>query len=71
MKLRDPIAQLPTHEVTNMPPHMGNQNLWQDDKALQHWTKVEGGTCHADHIAHVGLLTGLDETFEKANSTNR
>ena len=71
MKLRDPIAQLPTHEVTNMPPHMGNQNLWQDDKALQHWTKVEGGTCHADHIAHVGLLTGLDETFEKANQANR
>jgi putative acyl-CoA dehydrogenase len=50
---------------------MGNQNLWQDDKALQHWTKVEGGTCHADHIAHVGLLTGLDETFEKANQANR
>jgi len=71
MKPRDPIAQLPTHEVTNMPPHMGNQNLWQDDKALQHWTKVEGGTCHADHIAHVGLLTGLDETFEKANQANR
>ena len=71
MKPRDPIAQLTTHEVTNMPPHMGNQNLWQDDKALQHWTKVEGGTCHADHIAHVGLLTGLDETFEKANQANR
>ena len=71
MLLRDPIALLPTHEVTNMPPHMGNQNLWQDDKALQHWTKVEGGTCHADHIAHVGLLTGLDETFEKANQANR
>ena len=71
MKPRDPIAQLPTHEVTNMPPHMGNQNLWQDDKALQHWTKVEGGTCHVDHIAHVGLLTGLDETFEKANQANR
>ena len=71
MKPRDPIAQLPTHEVTNMPPHMGNQNLWQDDKALQHWTKVEGGTCHTDHIAHVGLLTGLDETFEKANQANR
>ena len=36
MLLRDPIARLPTHEVTNMPPHMGNQNLWQDDYALQH-----------------------------------
>jgi len=71
MQARDPISKLPTHEVTNMPPHIGNQNLWQDDKALQHWTKVEGGICHADHIAHVGLLTGLDETFEKANQANR
>ena len=38
----DPIAHLPTHEVTNMPPHMGDQNLWQDDQALRHWTKAEG-----------------------------
>ena len=68
---RDPIARLPTHEVTNMPPHMGNQNLWQDDYALQHWTHAEGGACHAEHFAHVGHLTGLDETFDKANQANR
>ena len=43
MTPRDPIAHLPTHEVTNMPPHMGDQNLWQDDQALRHWTKAEGG----------------------------
>ena len=71
MLLRDPIARLPTHEVTNMPPHMGNQNLWQDDYALQHWTHAEGGACHAEHFAHVGHLTGLDETFDKANQANR
>ena len=71
MLLRDPIARLPTHEVTNMPPHMGNQNLWQDDNALQHWTHAEGGACHAEHLAHVGQLTGLEETFDKANQANR
>tara|TARA_B100001057_G_scaffold481134_1_gene554809 strand:+ start:194 stop:1843 length:1650 start_codon:yes stop_codon:yes gene_type:complete len=71
MLLRDPIARLPTHEVTNMPPHMGNQNLWQDDTALQNWTQAEGGACHSDHFAHVGQLTGLDETFDKANQANR
>ena len=61
---RDPIARLPTHEVNNMPPHMGNQDLWKDDQALQHWTKSEGGACHAEHLANVGQLIGLDETFE-------
>lgn len=29
-----PIAALPTHEVTNMPPHLGDQDLWRDDAAL-------------------------------------
>ena len=37
MKPRDPIAQLPTHEVLNMPPYMGDQDLWADDRALRHW----------------------------------
>ena len=27
-----PIKQLPTHEVENMPPYMGNQDLWKNDK---------------------------------------
>ncbi len=71
MTPRDPIAQLPTHEVINMPPHMGDQDLWQDDRALRHWTQVEGGAGHIDHLAHVGRLTGLDETFEKAGQANR
>ncbi len=71
MTPRDPIAQLPTHEVINMPPHMGDQDLWQDDRALRHWTNVEGGAGHIDHLAHVGRLTGLDETFEKAGQANR
>lgn len=71
MKPRAPIAQLPTHEVINMPPHIGDQHLWTDDQALRHWTTVQGGAVHADHLAQVGQLTGLDETFEKASQANR
>jgi len=37
MKPRDPIADLPTHEVINMPPYIGDQNLWADDRAMRHW----------------------------------
>jgi putative acyl-CoA dehydrogenase len=71
MTPRDPIAHLPTHEVINMPPHMGDQNLWADDRALRHWASHMGGAGHAGHFAHVGHLAGLDETFEKANQANR
>ncbi|MGB1390188.1 MAG: acyl-CoA dehydrogenase family protein, partial [Paracoccaceae bacterium] len=71
MTLRHPIAHLPTHEVINMPPHMGDQDLWADDRALKHWASCMGGGGHATHFAHVGHLTGLDETFEKASQANR
>ncbi len=71
MKPRSPIAELPTHEVLNMPPHMGDQNLWSDDQALREWAISQGGTDHIAHMAHVGQLAGLDETFDKANQANR
>lgn len=71
MTPRDPISHLPTHQVINMPPHMGDQDLWGDDRALRHWASHMGGAGHAGHFAHVGHLTGLDETFEKANQANR
>lgn len=71
MQPRDPIAQLPTHEVTNMPPHMGDQDLWAGDKALRHWVGVQGGGVHADHLSRIGQAAGRDETFEKAHQANR
>ena len=71
MTPRDPISHLPTHQVINMPPHMGDQGLWGNDRALRHWASNMGGAGHAGHFAHVGHLTGLDETFEKANQANR
>ena len=71
MKPRDPIASLPTHEVVNMPPHIGDQDLWADDPILRHWCSVFGADQHASYLARVGKLTGLDETFELANQANR
>ena len=71
MTPRDPISHLPTHQVIKMPPHMGDQDLWGNDRALRHWASHMGGAGHAGHFAHVGHLTGLDETFEKANQANR
>ena len=66
-----PIAKLSTHEVSNTPPHMGSQNLWQSDTALQEVIKREGAMHAVDHLAEFGKLAGADETFDKANQANR
>ena len=71
MQARDPISKLPTHEVINMPPHIGDQDLWQGDKALIHWTKAMCGTQHVSHFSEVGRKTGCAETFLKAEQANK
>ena len=71
MKLRNPIALLPTHEVFNMPPHQGDQDLWADDEPLRAWTTIMGAGGHEEHLARAGCDAGRDETFEKANQANR
>ena len=42
MNYLKPLKSLPTHEVDNMPPYMGNQNLWLDDTNLREAVKREG-----------------------------
>ena len=54
-----------------MPPHMGDQDLWADDRALRDWFACCGGDDHISHMAKAGKVAGLDETFEKANQANR
>jgi len=71
MQPRDPMSRLPTHEVFNMPPHMGDQDLWTDDLALRQWTSRFGGDRHSDHFSHVGQVAGQADTFEKADQANR
>ncbi len=71
MKPRKPVSELQTHEVVNMPPYIGDQDLWSDDWALQEWTDLQGANWATDHLAGVGRQAGLDETFEKANQANR
>ena len=67
----NPIAQLSTHEVSNMPPHMGDQDLWQSDIVLQQAIKREGAGWAGEHLATFGQLVGADDTFNKANQANR
>lgn len=66
-----PLAALPTHEVTNMPPYLGDQDLWRDDAALRDGVAREGGGWAADRLAAFGRAAGAAETFEKADLANR
>ena len=68
---RSPTAALPTHEVTNMSPPIGDQDLWGQDSAVREWAIIQGAANFSDQLAKAGLAAGADETFEKANQANR
>ena len=66
-----PMANLATHDVTNMPPHLGDQDLWRDDAALSEGVAREGGGWAEDKLAAFGKIAGAAEIFEKAYLANR
>ncbi len=66
-----PIADLPTHEVVNMPPPIGDQDLWAGDIALREAVAREGAAGAAGRLADFGRLMGQDAVFEKADQANR
>ena len=66
-----PLANLPTHDVTNMPPLLGDQNLWLGDTALREGVAREGGAWAEDRLAAFGGIAGAAEIFEKADTANR
>lgn len=71
MAPRAPIAELETHAVTNMPPHLGDQDLWRDDAVLRAWVAHEDGDWAQEALADLGREVGAAETFEKADAANR
>lgn len=68
---KNPIAGLPTHEVINTPPHLGDQDLWGDDAPLQEWVASQGAGGLRDRLAISGKRFGAAEVFEKADQANR
>ena len=53
-----PIKQLPSHEVENMPPYIGNQYLWKNDNNLS------SELANLNNLLKDGVLT--QEEFDKA-----
>ncbi len=66
-----PQPGLPTHDVINTPPHMGDQDLWGSDIALQSWTRSQGGRDHTGFLSQAGGRFGAAEVFYKADQANR
>lgn len=68
---RAPLKSLATHDVTNTPPPLGDQDLWRSDIALQEAVEREGGSWGREKLSAFAVLAGSDETFEKATAANR
>ena len=66
-----PRADLPTHDVLNMPPHLGDQDLWREDAPLREGVEREGGGWAHASLAELGRVAGAEETFAKADRANR
>ena len=66
-----PLADLPTHQVENMPPHMGDQDLWQSDQVLRKAVVREGARSSVPLLSAFGKTVGAENVFELADQANR
>ncbi|MDP6968772.1 MAG: acyl-CoA dehydrogenase family protein [Gammaproteobacteria bacterium] len=66
-----PLDTLPTHSVTNMPPYLGDQDLWHNDPALQAAVSREGADWAQQELAALGSKVGTSDMFDKAEQANR
>ncbi len=66
-----PLDTLPTHSVTNMPPYMGDQDLWRSDPALQEAVNREGAAWAQTDLVALGRRVGTNDIFELAEQANR
>ena len=68
---KNPKNQLGTHEVLNMPHHLGDQDLWSQDQALQFWTNAFHGGWAKDRLKTIGKIVGSQDVFDKAEKANK
>ena len=71
MQHRNPMATLPTHEVFNVPPQIGDQDLWGNDRALRHWVGQFGADWAEHALADLGREAGTEATLTLSEQANR
>ena len=60
-----PQKDLPTHEVLNMPPHLGDQDLWMSDPALRDGVVREGGSWAEEKLAKLGKPSAVRKFWKR------
>ncbi len=71
MNYLKPLKSLPTHDVDNMPPYMGHQNLWLDDINLREAVNREGANWAEKKLFDFGAIMGKTEMFDHADRANK
>ena len=66
-----PRAMLATHDVFNMPPYIGDQDLWTQDGALREAARREGAGWAEDRLAAFGRVAGREEVSDLAGQADR
>ena len=67
---RDPISELPTHEVTNQPPFLVNYNLFETDPALREALDREGGGWARGKAQALGARAGSAAAIRQGFDAN-
>jgi putative acyl-CoA dehydrogenase len=68
---RDPIEQLPTHEVRNQPPALGDYNVFEVDTPLREAVVREGADWAVPRLRLFGAEVGSERVQELGHLANR
>lgn len=71
MSARDPITCLPTHQVTNQPPPLGDYQAFETDRVLREAVVREGASWTSDYLRELGAVTGSEHAMEQGFLANR
>ncbi|HET8700666.1 MAG TPA: isovaleryl-CoA dehydrogenase [Nitrococcus sp.] len=71
MSARDPITDLPTHQVTNQPPPLGDYQAFDTDRVLCEAVIREGAPWIGEYLRELGALTGSEYVMEQGFLANR
>lgn len=71
MPSRDPVSDLPTHQVTNQPPPLGDYQAFATDRVLCEAVSREGAPWVNGYLHALGALTGGELLMEQGFLANR
>lgn len=71
MASRDPLTGLPTHDVSNQPPSLGDYQAFDTDRVLTEAVGREGEPWVRDYLRELGAWAGSEQAMEQGFLANR